>query len=101
MPQTLNLNFGSLEMMDKRAANVAIADKSYDLFFDPDNFPITLDGSTYNMSVRYSSEEQLMLVDVNGSALSNSVVLPLKDMTNYQKTVTLLYAIGRLRDERD
>lgn len=82
--------------------NIAVGERSVDLFLDPNHFPIPVEDTLVNVRMQYSGESTVMNVEsVEQHHISEYETLEyysveVTDCTEYQQMVAFLYLIGVL-----
>lgn len=105
----LDLSYGDLTIESPEHVNLAVGDRSVDLFLSPNDFPITLDGQRINLCMLYGDESEEMTVQRidtsgnsfygHGAAVETEASMEVYEMTDYQKTVAFLYLLGDVMND--
>lgn len=93
----LTLSFGDVELQSKEAANICVGERNVDLFFNPNNFPILCGDTAIDMGMRWTEDSDTMTVKrIDSGGVDWFATMDVTEMTGYQRTITLLYLVGRL-----
>lgn len=91
--EKLSLDYGSIETADSETTAILVGDRVGEIFIDPAYFPMNINGNRINLAVEYGESTEIFTVT---GSVEKSAETDVYDMTDYQKTVTLLYLIGEV-----
>lgn len=108
--QHLDLSYSDLQIQSAEDVNLAVGDRSVDLFLDPNHFPLTIEGQRINLCMLYGdSAEEMTVQRINtnsngafyghGAAVGREASMEVYEMNDYQKTVAFLYLLGQVMND--
>lgn len=115
--EEIQLDFDSVDVQSTASANIVVGGRSIDFFFDPNNYPIEVDGHTITIEMRWGADSDTLIVKRiqnrktrvgrNDRWMSpnkqtcEKASMSIGVLTRRQQSIALLYLIGRVLPDDD
>lgn len=97
----LSLSYAEIQVQDPSTVDLAVGSRGFDLFLDPDFFPLSIGENNIDLVMKYGTDSEEMTVQLLGPVVvsdAKHVVsessMDVINLTDDQKMVAFLYLLG-------